>query len=85
MRRPAGIPATAAVVTVGTELVSGVAVDTNTSEIALALAGAQVEVCEAVSIGDDIGLLADTLRRLVASYDLIVHRRPRAHPRRHHP
>ena len=72
MRPPARTPASAAVVTVGTELVSGVAVDTNTAEIALALAGAQVEVCEAVSIGDDIGLLADTLRRLVASWDLIV-------------
>lgn len=72
MKSAAGIPATAAVVTVGTELVSGVAVDTNTAEIALALAGAQVEVREAISIGDDIDLLADTLRRLVASCDLVV-------------
>ena len=72
MRPAAGRPATAAVVTVGTELVSGIAIDTNTAEIALALAGAAVEVREAVSIGDDIGLLADTLRRLVASHDVVI-------------
>jgi nicotinamide-nucleotide amidase len=65
-------PASAAVVTVGTELVSGVAVDTNTSEIALALAGAGVDVHEAVSVGDDVGLLADTLRRLVSEFDLVI-------------
>lgn len=67
-----GSPATAAIVTVGTELVSGVAVDTNTSEIALELARAGVEVREAVSIGDDVSLLADTLTRLVAAFDLVV-------------
>jgi len=65
-------PAAAAVVTVGTELVSGIAVDTNTAEISLALARAGVDVHEAVSIGDDVGLLADTLRRLVETFDLVV-------------
>ena len=65
-------PASAAVVTVGTELVSGVALDTNTAEIALALARAGVDVHEAVSIGDDVGLLANTLRRLVSEFDLVV-------------
>jgi nicotinamide-nucleotide amidase len=68
----AASPATAAVVTVGTELVSGIAVDTNTAEIALALARADVEVREAVSIGDDVAFLAATLRRLVADLDLVV-------------
>jgi nicotinamide-nucleotide amidase len=72
MTRPVTGPAGAAVVTVGTELVSGIAVDTNTAEIAVALARAGVDVREAVSIGDDVALLADTLRRLVSEFDLVI-------------
>lgn len=63
---------TAAVVTVGTELVSGLLVDTNTSEISLALVRAGVRVVEAVSVADDEAVLAATLRRLVADVDLVV-------------
>ncbi|MDO8915231.1 MAG: nicotinamide-nucleotide amidohydrolase family protein [Coriobacteriia bacterium] len=64
--------ATAAVVTVGTELVTGLLVDTNTSEVSLALVRAGVRVIEAVSVPDDEALLAATLRRLIADADIVV-------------
>lgn len=65
-------PDTAAIVTIGTELVRGLAVDTNTAEIALELLGAGIDVHEAVSVADDEAALAAHLARLVASYDLVV-------------
>lgn len=63
---------TAAVVTVGTELVTGLLVDTNTAEVALALTRAGIEVREAVSLPDDRALLAAALERLVAESDLVI-------------
>jgi nicotinamide-nucleotide amidase len=63
---------TAAIVTVGTELVRGLSVDTNTAEIAHVLFGAGVEVGEAVSLPDDEAALTEALRRCSASYDLVV-------------
>ena len=65
-------PLTGAVVTVGTELVRGLAVDTNTAEIAHALLGAGVDVLETASVGDDEVLLGEVLARLTAAYDLVV-------------
>ena len=62
----------AAVVTVGTELVRGLSVDTNTSEIAHALQRGAIDVLEAVSVGDDEGLLAVLLRRCSHEYDVVV-------------
>lgn len=62
----------AAIVTVGTELVRGLAVDTNTSEIAAALAGAGIDVIETVSVADDETTLTEALRRCSVSYDLVV-------------
>ena len=62
----------AAIVTIGTELVRGLSVDTNTSEIARALSGAGVDVREAVSVADDVDTLIALLKRCVASYDLVV-------------
>ena len=66
------VPADAAIVTVGTELVRGLAVDTNTSEIARALAAVGIDVREAVSVADDADSLVAHLRRCTASYDLVV-------------
>lgn len=63
---------TAAIVTVGTELVRGLSVDTNTSEIARALSAAGVEVGEAVSVADDTDVLAAHLTRCSAAYDLVM-------------
>jgi nicotinamide-nucleotide amidase len=65
-------PRTGAVVTVGTELVRGLAVDTNTAEIAHALLRAGIDVRETASVGDDEFLLADVLARLTASYDVVM-------------
>ncbi len=65
-------PTDAAIVTVGTELVRGLAVDTNTSEIARALSAVGIEVREAVSVPDDRASLTAHLTRCGAAYDLIV-------------
>lgn len=62
----------AAIVTVGTELVRGLSVDTNTAEIAQALFGAGIEVGEAVSVPDDEAMLTAALQRCTALYDLVV-------------
>ncbi len=62
----------AAIVTVGTELVRGLSVDTNTAEIAHALRRAGIDVLEAVTVGDDEGLLAPLLRRCAEEYDVVV-------------
>ncbi len=63
---------TAAVLTVGTEIVSGLLVDTNTSEIARALATAGVDVVECASVADDTGKVASTIARLIAQVDYVI-------------
>jgi len=65
-------PRTAAIVTVGTELVRGLSVDTNTAEIARALDAVGVDVGETVSVADDPTVLAAHLTRCSGSYDLVV-------------
>ncbi len=65
-------PTSAAIVTVGSELVTGLLVDTNTAEISLALARAAILVDEAVSVPDDSDLVSATLARLIANVDLVV-------------
>lgn len=62
----------AAIVTVGSELVQGLRVDTNTREIAHRLTERGFDVSEAVSVGDDVALLADQLRRLVSGHALVI-------------
>ncbi|MBU4557449.1 MAG: nicotinamide-nucleotide amidohydrolase family protein [Actinobacteria bacterium] len=64
--------ASAAIVTVGTEITTGLRLDTNTREIAAALMGAGYDTRETVSLPDDPDLVATCLRRLVAAYDLVV-------------
>jgi len=63
---------TVAVVTVGSELTEGLRVDTNTQTIALALAPRRLRVCEALSVPDDVRLLATTLKRLTAEHPLVI-------------
>ena len=64
--------ATAAILTVGTELVRGLSVDTNTAEIAHVLFGAGIEVGETVSLPDDEASLTAALKRCSDAYDLVV-------------
>lgn len=66
------VPATAAIVTAGTEITSGLRLDTNTREIALALLGKGYETRETVSVPDDVTRVASVLSRLVAAYELVV-------------
>lgn len=63
---------TAAIVTVGSELVEGLRVDTNTAEIARSLAPRGFRVAEAVSVGDDIDTVAATIARCAARFDLVI-------------
>lgn len=62
----------AALVTVGSELTEGLRVDTNTAVIARALAPRGYRVTEAVSVPDDVGLLAAQLSRLCAVHPLVI-------------
>ena len=62
----------AAIVTVGSELVEGIRVDTNTAQIARMLARKGFSVAEAVSVGDDRTLLAGVLARLCGSYAVVL-------------
>lgn len=64
--------ATAAIVTVGTEIVSGLRLDTNTREIARELLLKGFDVREALSVADDPVALAEALSRLMACYDLVM-------------
>lgn len=63
---------TAAVITVGSELVAGLRLDTNTAEIARELAPRGFKVVEAVSVADDERVLAGVIRRLSREFDLVV-------------
>lgn len=63
---------TAAVVTVGTELVTGLVVDTNAAEIGVALTAAGLRVAERVSLPDDADAIADALARLSREHALVV-------------
>lgn len=63
---------TAAVVTIGTELVEGLRIDTNTSDVSRALAPFGYRVSEAVSVGDDVASVSATLVRLAAVHPLVV-------------
>lgn len=62
----------AAVVTVGSEIVDGIGLDTNTREIASALTAAGYRVSEAVSVPDDPQLVAAALERLTAHNELVI-------------
>lgn len=62
----------AAVVTVGSELTTGARVDTNTAEIARELRTRGLSVSEAVSVGDDVADLSDTLARVLARHVVVV-------------
>jgi nicotinamide-nucleotide amidase len=62
----------AAIVTIGSELVEGLRIDTNTAEIARDISRYGFRVDEAVSVADDESLLADTLARLAGAHELVV-------------
>lgn len=62
----------AVILTVGTELVTGLRVDTNSAEIALALEGVGYHVAELVSVGDDLGELSAAIGRLTTDYEAVV-------------
>lgn len=62
----------AAILTLGSELVEGLRVDTNTAEIARSVVAHGFTVAEAISVGDDRVLAATALKRLTAAYALVI-------------
>lgn len=66
-RRPS-----AAIVTIGTELVTGMRQDTNATEVSAAVTLAGHRVSEIVSVGDERDTLASTLGRLLRENDLVI-------------
>ncbi len=62
----------AAIVTIGTELVTGVRVDTNTREISAVLRGAGYSVVEAITVPDDFEHISRVLHQTCNSYQLVV-------------
>ena len=74
------------VLAVGTELLLGQIVDTNSAWIGEQLALNGIASLTQVKVGDNVGRIDAALRRLLADADaVIVTRRPRADPRRRHP
>ena len=62
----------AAIITIGSELTEGLRIDSNTATIARAISGLGFKVTEAVSVGDDVALLAQVIRRLTSVCELVV-------------
>jgi len=62
----------AAILTIGTELVTGQRLDTNGAEIARALRASGFEVTEMLSLGDDVALCSANLERLCGACSLVV-------------
>jgi len=62
----------AAILTVGTELVTGMRLDTNTQSVARALRVAGFVVREATSVADDEDDIADAIARLTARFGLVI-------------
>ena len=63
---------TSAILTVGTELTTGLRQDTNSTEIARMLADAGYVVRAALALPDDRALVAEAIRALMEAYDLVV-------------
>ena len=65
-------PKSAAIVTVGSELTEGLRIDTNTAEIARDLHPYGFRVAEALSVADDVAVLAAALKRLTRQHELVI-------------
>ena len=63
---------TAAICTIGDELVAGEVVDSNSAWLAAGLTELGVEVVTILSIGDGLERLTAALRRLVAAHDVVI-------------
>ena len=63
---------TAAICTIGDELVAGEVVDSNSAWVAAALTELGVEVVTVLSIGDGLDRLTTELRRLVDAHDVVI-------------
>jgi nicotinamide-nucleotide amidase len=63
---------TAAICTIGDELLAGETVDTNSAWMATALGEIGIEVRVAVTVGDDLDGLTAEVRRLAAEHDVLL-------------
>lgn len=62
----------ATIVTVGSELTTGLRIDTNTAEIARELTVRGFDVVGAISVSDDVGILGEVIRAALVSSELVV-------------
>jgi nicotinamide-nucleotide amidase len=62
----------AATVAIGNELIEGRHADTNSGEIAAALAGLGIEVAQFVVVGDELARLERTLRELTDEFQIVI-------------
>jgi nicotinamide-nucleotide amidase len=62
----------AAIVAVGSELTLGLRLDTNTQQVAAALSRHGYVVAEAITMADDVEMLASALARLCDTYPLVI-------------
>lgn len=64
--------ATAEIITIGTELLLGETVDTNTRVIARALRGLGVDLFRTTTIGDNLGRIAAVIREAMARAEIVI-------------
>lgn len=62
----------AAILTVGTELVTGLRVDTNTARIAAECVASGCRVTEAVAVADDVDAIARSIARLTNENEIVI-------------
>ena len=63
---------TAEIIAIGSELLSGYIIDTNSSHISRVLASSGIEVCFISAVGDDEEVIADAIRRALSRVDIVL-------------
>jgi nicotinamide-nucleotide amidase len=63
---------TAEIIAIGSELLSGYIIDTNSSHISRVLASGGIEICFISAVGDDEEVIADAIRRALSRVDIVL-------------
>jgi competence/damage-inducible protein CinA-like protein len=63
---------TAEIIAIGSELLSGYIIDTNSSHISRVLASSGIEICFISAVGDDEEVIADAIRRALSRADIVL-------------
>ena len=62
----------AEIIAIGSELVTGHIVDTNSSHLARTLIGLGIDICFITAVGDDKALIADAVKRGLSRSDVVL-------------